>query len=140
MWDMVKGLADGGATVFLTTQHLEEADYLANHIAILHEGRIVAEGTAGELKTVLPQGSIQLDFPTAADAAKAQALLAGYRICADKENDRIIDVSTDGSAAQFAYVLTRLGEENIPIARFTQKLPTLEDVFLNLIGEKKEAV
>jgi ABC-2 type transport system ATP-binding protein len=136
MWNMVKGLADGGATVFLTTQYLEEAEYLAGHIAILHEGKITAEGTAEELKTVLPHGSIQLDFHSEEDAAIASLLLKEYHINPDKENNKTIDIFTDGSAAQFAYVLNRLNREDIPIARFTQKLPTLEDVFLNLIGEK----
>jgi ABC-2 type transport system ATP-binding protein len=134
MWEMVKGLAGGGATVFLTTQHLEEAEYLADHIAILHEGRITAEGTPDELKKVLPQESVQLDFETRAGAEKAQTLLKDYHISFNKENDKTIDVSTDGSAAQFADVLNRLTNGNIPITRFRQKQPTLEDVFLTLTG------
>jgi len=138
MWETVKELAAGGVTVFLTTQYLEEAEYLADNIAILHEGKITAEGTSDELKTVLPQESIRLDFHTSADAEKARTLLKGYRINVDKENDKTIDVSTNGSAVQFADVLTRLNNNNISIARFTQRQPTLEDVFLTIIGEKKE--
>jgi len=144
MWDMIKALAKGGTTIFLTTQYLEEAEYLADHIAILHEGVITAEGTPDELKTVLPQGSIQLDFHNRADAKKAWELLNGYRVKQNKTGDNgarsetSIDVSTDGSARQFADVLTRLNSAGVSIARFTQKQPSLEDVFLTLIGEKKE--
>jgi len=138
MWDMVKELAKGGTTVFLTTQYLEEAEHLADHIAILHEGKITAEGTSSELKTVLPRGGILLDFNSNADASKAREVLKDYTSSFDKENNKSIDIITDGSSAQFADVLTRLNNESIDIVRFTQKLPTLEDVFLTLIGEKKE--
>jgi len=144
MWDMIKDLAKGGTTIFLTTQYLEEAEYLADHIAILHQGIITAEGTTDELKTVLPQGSIQLDFHNSGDMAKARELLTGYRIKQNTAGDNgnisetSIDVSTDGGAAQFADVLTRLNGAGVSIARFTQKQPSLEDVFLTLIGEKKE--
>ena len=96
MWDMVKGLAKGGTTVFLTTRYLEEAEYLANHIAILHEGKITAEGTPDELKTVLPRGGILLEFKTSQDMTKARDMLKNYRI--KDEGDKTIDVSTDGSA------------------------------------------
>jgi len=139
MWDMVRELADGGTTIFLTTQYLEEAEYLADHIAILHEGKIKAEGTSEDLKTVLPQESVQLEFSSSMDADRACALLEGYSKNTDNENAGIMDVSTDGSAKQFADILTRLNDNGIPLVRFTQKRPTLEDVFLTLIGEKKES-
>ena len=140
MWDMVKDLAKSGTTVFLTTQYLEEAEHLANHIAILHEGKITAEGTPDELKTVLPRGGILLDFNSNADAIKACEVLKDYTSSFDKENNKSIDITTDGSSAQFAEVLTLLNNAGIDIVRFTQKLPTLEEVFLTLIGEKKEAM
>ena len=136
MWDMVRDLADNGTTVLLTTQYLEEAEYLADHIAILHEGRITAEGSPKELKAVLPRGGVMLDFNTGTDAEKALDVLAGYK--ASKLKAKTIDVATDGSPTQFADVLTKLDNAAIPLARFTQKLPTLEDVFLTLIGEKEQ--
>jgi len=138
MWDMVKSLAGSGITVLLTTQYLEEAEYLADHIAILHEGVITAEGTAAELKTTLPRGSVQLDFEKSASAEEARALLQGYKIASLEGEPRSIDVSTDGSPAQFADVLTRVNNSNLPLLRFTQKLPTLEDVFLKLVADKSE--
>jgi len=137
MWEMVRGLADNGTTVLLTTQYLEEAEYLADHIAILHEGKITAEGSAKELKAVLPRGGVVLDFANQADADQACEILAGYSI--SREKAKTLDVATDGTPAQFADVLTRLDTAEISLTRFTQKLPTLEDVFLTLIGEKKDA-
>ena len=136
MWEMVKGLAGSGTTVFLTTQYLEEAEYLANHIAILHQGVITAEGTADQLKTTLPRGGIKLDFPTKEDADKARSVLEGYRLSTKEDKPKYIDVSTDGSPTQFTDVLTRISTHNIPLTRFTQFQPTLEDVFLTMIGEK----
>jgi len=138
MWEMVRELAEGGTTVLLTTQYLEEAEYLADHIAILHEGRITAEGSAKELKAVLPRGGVVLDFSNEADTEKAKTILKDYKFV--QEKPKALDVSTDGSPEQFAHVLTALTNEGIVLARFTQKLPTLEDVFLTLIGEKKEHV
>ena len=144
MWGMIKELAAGGTTIFLTTQHLEEAEYLADHIAILHEGVIAAEGTSDELKTRLPQGGIQLDFNNEADAKRARDLLKDYHVSQSRGEgngefvENSIDVSTDGSPTSFAGVLTKLSGGNIPIARFTQMQPSLEDVFLTLIGERSE--
>ena len=134
MWDLVRGLAQNGTTILLTTQYLEEAEDLADHIAILHEGKITAEGSAKELKALLPHGGVVLDFAIEADATKAVAILEGYAI--RREKTKTLDVATDGTPAQFAEVLTRLEKAGIPIVRFTQKLPTLEDVFLTHIGEK----
>ena len=138
MWDRIKTLAEGGTSVFLTTQYLEEAEYLADHIAILHEGKIVAEGSAEALKAVLPRGGVQLDFPSPEEAKRASAALQAYSISPNKDSEKSIIVSTDGSTQQFADVLNTLNHAHIPIRRFTQKLPTLEDVFLTFIGEKKE--
>ena len=75
MWDLVKELAAGGTTVFLTTQYLEEAEYLADYIAILHGGKILAEGTPQYLKTIMPHRGAQLNFQSEEQAAEAMALL-----------------------------------------------------------------
>lgn len=105
MWGLVKGLAAGGTTVFLTTQYLEEAEYLADSIAILHDGKILAEGTPQYLKGILPQRGAQLNFQSEAKAAEAMKLLKDTGIAVDS---------------------------------MEQSLPTLEEVFLALIDEKKE--
>lgn len=105
MWDLVKNLAMKGTTVFLTTQYLEEAEYLADNVAILHKGKIVVEGTPQYLKEIMPQRGAKLNFQSEGDATKAMALL--------REND----ITVDG---------------------IEQNLPSLEDVFLTLVDEKKE--
>ena len=136
MWEIVKSMADAGTTVFLTTQYLDEAEHLANHIAILHEGVIIADGTSNELKEKLPQGIIQLQFANEQELAKASNLLSGYRV-RKGEGEYAIDVQTDGKAKSFADVLNRLNEGNVDIFYFAPKQPNLEDAFLTLIGEKK---
>lgn len=106
MWDLVRGLAAEGTTVFLTTQYLEEAESLADNIAVLHNGVIVAKGTPQQLKEKMPQRGAKLSFQSEEQAARALKIL---------ENSGVAACSIE------------------------QNLPTLEDVFLTLIGEKKEA-
>lgn len=83
MWDLVKNLAGKGTTVFLTTQYLEEAEYLADNVAILHKGRILVEGTPQYLKEILPQRGAKLNFHSEKKAADAMKLLLEKGIPAD---------------------------------------------------------
>lgn len=136
MWDTVKSMAIAGTTVLLTTQYLDEAEYLADHIAILHDGVIIADGTPNELKEQLPQGLIQLQFKSELELKKATALLSEYPV-RSTEGKYAINIQTDGGAKQFADVLNRLNQESIEILKFAPKQPTLEDAFLALIGEKR---
>ena len=137
MWNIVKSMADNGTTVFLTTQYLDEAEYLADHIAILHEGVIIADGTSDDLKEKLPQGIIELHFEDETQQNKAIELLGNYPLRKGEE-EYSIDIQTDGGAQQFAEVLNILNNKNIKILKFAPKQPTLEDAFLTLIGENKE--
>lgn len=89
MWDLVKELAAGGTTVFLTTQYLEEAEYLADYIAILHGGKILAEGTPQYLKTIMPQRGAQLNFQNEEQAAEAMALLNENGITIDSFEQKL---------------------------------------------------
>ncbi len=135
-WQIISDLAASGITVFLTTQHLEEADQLANHIAILNEGRIVAEGTPLDLKKLLPHGHIELDFTEGRDLRAAADILSKYKGQID-EPRQILVIVTDGSIKQMTGILKRLEDANIVVAGFAQKLPTLEDVFLSYTGKEK---
>lgn len=137
MWNIVKSMANAGTTVFLTTQYLEEAEYLADYIAILHEGIIVADGAPDTLKETLPTETVELSFHNDVNMQKARGVLKGYRMSQD-EKALNVSVFTDGSVEQFADILNRLSNTGIPISKFVQKQPTLEDVFLTLIGENKE--
>jgi ABC-2 type transport system ATP-binding protein len=95
MWETIRGLVAGGVTVFLTTQYLEEADVLADRIALLDRGRIVAEGTASELKRLVPGGRVRLQFAAPEDLAAAAAAFAGA--AADEAVDH--DIPSEGLLA-----------------------------------------
>ena len=137
MWKIIKDLAHSGITVFLTTQYLDEADQLADQISILDKGKIVAEGTAAELKKLLPHGHIELRFRNEQEVQAAQNLLRDYKASLDVENQTLL-VTTDGTIKQMTDILNRLQNAGLSVAEFAQKLPTLEDVFLTIIGEDQE--
>lgn len=137
MWETIKSLANNGTTVFLTTQYLEEADQLADKIAILRQGKIVAEGTAAELKKLLPQGQIELLFRDLQPLDAAAKLLKDYEIVRNEEAASLT-VTTDGSVAQLTRVLNRLETAKIEVAEFAQKAPTLDDVFLKIVNDHEE--
>lgn len=137
VWKTIRELAGNGTTVFLTTQYLEEADQLADRIAILHGGRIVAEGTAADLKKMIPHGHVELRFHDGAAAEQARAVLTGYDAI-PQEGAPTLSVVTDGSVRQMADILTRLEKAGVQAAEYAQKLPTLEDVFLAIVGEDQE--
>jgi len=134
MWDLIAKLAQSGTTILLTTQYLEEAEYLADHIAILHDGVITAEGAPEELKKILPIGEMVLEFTHENEKIRAAEILKDY---SKKEARKSIEITTDGSVSQLAEILSKLNAENVQVARFTQNQPSLEDAFLTLIGEKK---
>ena len=129
MWNLVKELVDHGVTVFLTTQYLEEADQLADHIAVLDQGRIVAAGTADELKRRIGDHRLEV---TATDQ-RAFAHLAA-RITQDRTDPRTLTISvpTDGTAAHVRALLDALDPAGTAIARFQILSATLDDVFLAL--------
>ncbi|EMS69497.1 daunorubicin resistance protein DrrA family ABC transporter ATP-binding protein [Ruminiclostridium cellobioparum] len=137
MWKIIKELSRSGITVFLTTQYLDEADQLADQIAILNDGKIVAEGTAAELKKLLPHGHIELKFNDGKLLQAVRDLLKEYSSSQDIQNSTL-SVVTDGSIKQITDILNKLEKQGIPVAEFSQKLPTLEEVFLAIIGENKE--
>ncbi len=136
MWKIIKDLAHSGITVFLTTQYLDEADQLADQIAILNEGRIVAQGTPAELKKLLPHGHIEIRFFNEQEVQSARVLLQDFDADLDTEN-QTITVNTDGSIRQMSDILNRLEDAGIPVAEFAQKLPTLEDAFLTIISKRE---
>jgi ABC-2 type transport system ATP-binding protein len=136
MWATIRGLADEGRTVLLTTQYLEEADRLADRIAILHEGRIVADGTPRQLKTLVPAGVVELGFADTDRLAAAQQLLAPGREV-HREDSKLV-VASSGSTTDMAEIFTTLGAAGIEPDGFSSQPPTLEDVFFSMVAENKE--
>jgi ABC-2 type transport system ATP-binding protein len=132
MWEIIRGLVAGGVTVFLTTQYLEEADRLADRIAVLDRGRLIAEGTPSELKRLVPGGHIRLEFddPGQLDAA-ARAL--GDAVRGDEA--LALTVPGDGSVAALRAVFERLDAEAVTVTDLTVHTPGLDDVFMAITGE-----
>ncbi len=138
MWQIIRDLAQKGVTIFLTTQYLEEADQLADHIAILHKGKLVAEGNATELKKRLPQGHFELRFQDQlALLASAELLQSEFTVQKDIEN-QTLSIVTDGSVKQMTAILSQLDQANIHVAEFTQKQPSLDDVFMSIVTNQFE--
>jgi ABC-2 type transport system ATP-binding protein len=136
MWQTIRELAESGTTVFLTTQYLEEADRLADEIAVLHGGRIVAEGSPDELKTMVPAGLVEMEFGAQEQLAAAQKALDDHYIVS--RVDAKLVVATTGSVAEMADMFIRLRDSGIEPARFTKQTPTLDDVFFKILDEEKE--
>ncbi|AYF76015.1 ATP-binding cassette domain-containing protein [Nocardia yunnanensis] len=131
MWDVIRRLTARGVTIFLTTQYLEEADQLADRIAVLHQGRLVAEGTADQLKRMVPGGYIRLDFDERAQFDSA-ALIFGS--ASQVNGDLTLAVPSDGGVRSLREVLDRLDAAGVEPAGLSVHTPDLDDVFLALTG------
>ena len=131
MWQVIEGLAAAGVTVFLTTQYLEEADRLAGRIAVLNAGRLVAEGTAAELKRRVAAQRLDLTCPTVTAFEQVSARLAGHVVRLD-ETSRTVGVATDGTAGQVRALLDAADPDRDLIGSFAVYGATLDDVFLTL--------
>jgi ABC-2 type transport system ATP-binding protein len=139
MWQIVRDLVAGGVTIFLTTQYLEEADELADRIALLDNGRMVAEGTADELKRRIPGGHIRLQFAYP-DGLEPAARTLGEAVRDDEA--LTLQVPSDGSVKSLRALLSRLDDESIEVDGLSIHTPDLDDVFLTLTGQpdnEKEA-
>jgi len=130
MWQIIRGLAADGVSILLTTQYLEEADELADRIAVLDRGRIVAEGTPEELKRRIPGAHIVLRFTDVASLdAAARSLREGSR----DDTDLVLRVPNDGGVRSLRDVLARLGD-GIAVEDLSIHTPDLDDVFFALTG------
>ncbi|WP_391858925.1 ATP-binding cassette domain-containing protein [Streptomyces rhizosphaerihabitans] len=132
MWETVRSLVAGGTTVFLTTQYLDEADQLADRIAVLDGGRIVAEGTADELKAQIPGSHVRLRFTEPAEYESAADAFPG---AARDDEDLALRVAGDGGLDALRALIDRLDAAGIRAADFSVHTPDLDDVFLALTGD-----
>jgi ABC-2 type transport system ATP-binding protein len=131
MWEIVRELVADGTTIFLTTQYLEEADQLANRIAVLDQGRLVAQGTPEELKRLVPGTHVRLRFADLGDLDAAARVLAGST---RDEAELTLRVPSDGRSKSLRDLLDRLDEHAIDAEEFSVYTPDLDDVFLALTG------
>ncbi|MGW4849847.1 ATP-binding cassette domain-containing protein [Streptomyces sp. NPDC004288] len=139
MWQIIRELVTGGVTVFLTTQYLEEADQLADRIAVLHDGKIAAEGTAEQLKRLIPGGHIRLRFTDPTAYRTATSALAD----AARDDDALaLHLPGDGSQRALRLILDRLDTAGIEADELTVHTPDLDDVFFALTAtdQPKEVV
>ncbi|OLF14596.1 ATP-binding cassette domain-containing protein [Actinophytocola xanthii] len=130
MWEIIRDLVAGGVTIFLTTQYLDEADELADRIAVLDQGRLVAAGTPDELKRRVPGGHVRLRFTDAAEVELAARALGGS---AD-EDALTLHVPNDGSVRSLRALLDRLDDASIEVDALSVHTPDLDDVFFALTG------
>jgi ABC-2 type transport system ATP-binding protein len=135
MWSIMKELVAGGVTVFLTTQYLEEADHLADRIAVLDHGRVIAEGTPAELKRLVAGGHVRLRFTSAHDLDQAVGIFHG---AARDDASLSVQVPSDGGLNSLRGVLELLDRHAITPEELSVRTPDLDDVFLALTGHPKE--
>jgi ABC-2 type transport system ATP-binding protein len=131
MWQIVRELASAGVTVLLTTQYLDEADQLADRIAVLDQGRIVAEGTPAELKSRIPGGHVRLHFADSHLLHSASELLPA---AAPDQDQLVLQVPADGTVDSLRGLLDELDEARISVERLTIHTPDLDDVFFAVTG------
>ncbi|MER6570290.1 ATP-binding cassette domain-containing protein [Streptomyces sp. NPDC001093] len=129
MWQIIRELVTGGVTVFLTTQYLEEADELADRIAVLNNGKIAAEGTADELKRLIPGGHVRLRFT---DPAAYQSAASALREATRDDESLSLRIPSDGSQRELRSILDWLDSADIEADELTVHTPDLDDVFFAL--------
>ncbi|WP_328424122.1 ATP-binding cassette domain-containing protein [Streptomyces sp. NBC_00443] len=129
MWQIIRELVSGGVTVFLTTQYLEEADELADRIAVLNDGKIAAEGTADELKRLIPGGHIRLRFT---DPATYHNAATALQEATRNDEALALHIPSDGSQRELRSILDWLDAAGIEADELTVHTPDLDDVFFAL--------
>ncbi|GAA3398634.1 daunorubicin resistance protein DrrA family ABC transporter ATP-binding protein [Streptomyces roseoviridis] len=134
MWGIIRELVADGVTVFLTTQYLEEADQLADRIAVLNNGRIAAEGTPGELKRLVPGGHVRLRF---ADPAAYRSAAAALAEAARDDEALTLQLPSDGSQRELRAILDWLDSTGVEADELTVHTPDLDDVFFALTGSQQ---
>lgn len=135
MWDIIQDLVKGGTTILLTTQYLEEADLLADNIIVIDGGKVIAEGTADQLKAKVGKERIELQFARNQNLEKILALMNEKSATADETNHSI-SIPNDGGVKKLRQVLETLETKKIKVESLSLHKPTLDDVFLKLTGHQ----
>jgi ABC-2 type transport system ATP-binding protein len=137
MWQIVRDLVADGVTIFLTTQYLEEADQLADQVAVLDDGKIVAQGTPEQLKRRVPGSHVLLRFP---DSAQLEAAVRVLSLSAPGPDALTLKVPSDAGLRSLKALISLLDQESIEVDELSVRTPDLDDVFLTLTGRPAAAV
>ncbi|HTE22172.1 MAG TPA: ATP-binding cassette domain-containing protein [Candidatus Limnocylindria bacterium] len=135
MWDIIKNLVAQGTTILLTTQYLEEADLLADKIVVIDGGKVIAEGTADQLKQKVGNERLELTISEKSNFSKAKQIVDGEALQVD-EDQRKLSIANNGGATQVKNLLIELEKAKITVETLALHKPTLDDVFLTLTGKQ----
>jgi ABC-2 type transport system ATP-binding protein len=138
LWGIIEGLVEGGTTVLLTTQYLEEADRLAKQLVVLDHGSIIAQGTSQELKTRLGNTVLSVSFTSTADAERGSQLLAELSTKPANIEGTIVEITVDRGPSAAADALRRIDGAGLELTGLVLREPSLDDVFLSLTGHKTD--
>lgn len=138
MWDIIKRLMAAGTTILLTTQYLEEADQLADQIIVIDGGKVIAEGTAAQLKRKVGKDRLELTLKDAASLKTAKKSL-GKAIVDSDDSEHTISLVINDVNKDVKDVLDQLAKDKVKISAMEVHKPTLDDVFMSLTGRQKES-
>lgn len=133
MWDVIKKLAGGGSTILLTTQYLEEADQLADRIVVIDGGKVIAEGTADQLKQSVGKERVEFTFKTSKDFKKASEIIDGQGVQLD-EKRKSLSTANDGGVSKLKQLIEKLEKAHVGVESLSLHKPTLDDVFMAVTG------
>jgi len=137
VWEIIKNLVSEGITVFLTTQHLEEADTLADRVAVINGGRIIADDTPERLKNLVGKERLELVFKTSEDFARALTIIKGSELYHDQKTNTV-SLAVERGVIDIQEILNRMEKARIQVETLTLRKPTLDDVFMHFTGRKAE--
>ncbi len=138
MWDVIRGLVDGGTTLLLTTQYLEEADQLADRIVVVDGGRVIAEGTPEELKATVGGEYLDVTLAEGADVETARRVLAGHALGAVQVDGRRLSFQARDESGLVTNLVGALGADGVLVDALDVRRPSLDDVFVDLTGRPAE--
>lgn len=140
MWAMIKQLVEGGTTVLLTTQYMDEADHLADEIVVIDTGKVIAKGTANQLKAKVGSDRLEMTISEKSDFEAAQKVVGGKKKLQVDEERRVLSLATKSGVDELKIVLQRLDDAGVAVENIELRRPTLDDVFLSLTGHGAEQV
>lgn len=140
MWDTIRRLVKSGSTVLLTTQYLDEADQLADRIAVIDHGKVIAEGTVSELKASIGTATLQLKLAAKSAVPDASKVVRRVLGAQPSNPEPVLLAAPMADADKITDLLVALRKENIRLSEVSVQKPTLDEVFLTITGKPTQAV